>query len=686
MSSAPRMLSLELEAFRGFAAREVLDFDADTVLVRGDNGTGKTSIADGLLWLMTGEIPRLRDRGKGIRKEKADPIVNRYRQEEKARVKLVVRAGGPEGEGGAKPSVITFERSGDSKSSSVTAKRGEELLIGPEAEQLIASTFGDFTPPQFAHAVGAWGVLQQHALLEALEGGTSMHERLAEIVGLERVNRFADSAATVARAARAEQKSAEEVRDRLRTRHEEVASRLREARKHVGNAQAREVPVSRLLAENTKDLPRGVELESAPSQFEDLLPLLREIEGIGQAARVLAAASRELDTASEAGAEAIDAIEQRLEGLRADADRAMARAPARAQMADAALQLLGDDCPVCGQEIDESSVREHLDEMLASAREESGHAATARLQLGEAEVQLQSARLAAARREEAQKRIDSARERLQAMIDASGSVKVDSTLMVAGRAQELAEILQSLEGRVHAAQAEARMRGGEKVVRYSTDLEVTVSETERAEENARVAKERADRAAELDTAAHQAAERIVERALKRLQPSLAEVFDRLSPHPTFKELQAKQDIYFRKNRVTPYAYDRKNEVGGHPALIFSEGQLNVVALSYFLGLALNAGDGALPFIVLDDTLAAMDVLNVLGFADLCRRLREERQLIVTTHDRRFADLLKRKLAPREEGSRTLLLELDGWTEEGPQVRTSDEPLGEVLPLPERRAS
>jgi ABC-type uncharacterized transport system ATPase subunit len=111
-----------------------------------------------------------------------------------------------------------------------------------------------------------------------------------------------------------------------------------------------------------------------------------------------------------------------------------------------------------------------------------------------------------------------------------------------------------------------------------------------------------------------------------------------------------------------------------------------VALSYFLGLALNAGEGALPFIVLDDTLAAMDVLNVLGFADLCRRLREKRQLIVTTHDRRFAGLLARKLAPREEGSRTLLLELEGWTEEGPQVRIDKEPLAEIVPLPKQAAS
>lgn len=94
----------------------------------------------------------------------------------------------------------------------------------------------------------------------------------------------------------------------------------------------------------------------------------------------------------------------------------------------------------------------------------------------------------------------------------------------------------------------------------------------------------------------------------------------------------------------------------------------------------------MPFVVLDDTLMALDVVNVLGFADLCRRLREQRQLIVTTHDRRFASLLARKLAPRLEGSRTILIELDGWTEDGPKVRIQDEPLAEIVPLPAQHAS
>jgi DNA repair exonuclease SbcCD ATPase subunit len=683
VKQAARLIRLELEAFRGFAEKRTLDLDADTILVRGDNGTGKTSITDGLLWLFTGGIPRLRDRGKGVRKEDADPIVSRYRHGEKARVGLAVRMDINSGEG-AEAEVVDFERYGDSRRSTLRAWRdGEEL---DNAEQLLAAAFGDFTPDQFSHAVGAWGILQQHALLEALEGGASMHERLAEVVGLERVNRFAASAATVAKKARAEWKEAEQLRDRLREKRDAAALRLREARGRRVEPAASGPRISTLVESCTRDLPQGLGLRKSVKELEDLPGLLRELEGLEAAARALVAAGKELELASGAGTAAIMGVEKRLEKLKAQAEKAIERAPVQIQLADAALRMLGEECPVCGQQIDEGSVRQHLKEILAAAQEESERAADARRALAAAEAELQSARLAEARRNEAQEQIDLARERLRERIDEGAWVAIDPIWVSADPARKLAESLEWLSGKLRGAQVEGRRSGRERVVGFSTEVEATAGELERADTEADKARLMSERASALDDAAHQAAERIVERALKRLQPSLAEVFDRLSPHPTFGELQAKQDIYYRKNQVVPYAYDRKNEVGGHPALIFSEGQLNVVALSYFLGLALNAGDGALPFIVLDDTLAAMDVINVLGFADLCRRLREKRQLIVTTHDRRFAGLLARKLAPREDGSRTLLVELEGWTEEGPLVHSGEEEMAEIVPLPRRATS
>jgi wobble nucleotide-excising tRNase len=133
-----------------------------------------------------------------------------------------------------------------------------------------------------------------------------------------------------------------------------------------------------------------------------------------------------------------------------------------------------------------------------------------------------------------------------------------------------------------------------------------------------------------------------------------------------------------RNQVVPRVRDLERGITANPLLVFSEGQLNVVALSYFLGMALNARDAALPFLALDDPLQALDVVSTLGFSDLCRQLRNHRQLLLTTHDRRFADVLVRKLGPRDAGQTLIVHDFEGWTRDGPVISTHRPPLEPVL--------
>ncbi len=56
-----RLTRLSLNGFRGFPSPESFDLDADAVVVVGVNGQGKTSLFDGVLWALTGRIPRLGD-------------------------------------------------------------------------------------------------------------------------------------------------------------------------------------------------------------------------------------------------------------------------------------------------------------------------------------------------------------------------------------------------------------------------------------------------------------------------------------------------------------------------------------------------------------------------------------------------------------------------------------------------
>ena len=73
-----RLKRLEVEGFRGFALPQGIDLDADVVLVRGDNGTGKTSLVDSFLWLFCGELEHLKERVRGLRLTE-DVVTSRFK-------------------------------------------------------------------------------------------------------------------------------------------------------------------------------------------------------------------------------------------------------------------------------------------------------------------------------------------------------------------------------------------------------------------------------------------------------------------------------------------------------------------------------------------------------------------------------------------------------------------------------
>ena len=97
--------------------------------------------------------------------------------------------------------------------------------------------------------------------------------------------------------------------------------------------------------------------------------------------------------------------------------------------------------------------------------------------------------------------------------------------------------------------------------------------------------------------------------------------------------------------------------------------MNVLAVSVFLALNLGLPKLPLDAVMLDDPLQSLDDLNLLGMVDLLKRLRRRRQLILSTHDRRFASLLERKLRPVFDAERTITVELERVEQRG-TVRTS----------------
>lgn len=102
---------------------------------------------------------------------------------------------------------------------------------------------------------------------------------------------------------------------------------------------------------------------------------------------------------------------------------------------------------------------------------------------------------------------------------------------------------------------------------------------------------------------------------------------------------------------------------------FVQFQVNALAVSVFLALNLGIPKPPLAVAILDDPLQSLDDINLLGLVDLLRRTKDRRQLVVSTHDDRFGNLLSRKLRPSNGNGRTIIIELEGWSRQGPSVLT-----------------
>jgi exonuclease SbcC len=88
-----------------------------------------------------------------------------------------------------------------------------------------------------------------------------------------------------------------------------------------------------------------------------------------------------------------------------------------------------------------------------------------------------------------------------------------------------------------------------------------------------------------------------------------------------------------------------------------------LSLSIFLARALHvkAHGKDVGCIFIDDPIHSMDSINVLSTIDLLRTISKkfDRQIILSTHDRNFYELLKKKIPPHEYASKFIELESFG---------------------------
>jgi exonuclease SbcC len=96
-----------------------------------------------------------------------------------------------------------------------------------------------------------------------------------------------------------------------------------------------------------------------------------------------------------------------------------------------------------------------------------------------------------------------------------------------------------------------------------------------------------------------------------------------------------------------------------PNLYFSTAQINILSLCIFLASSLKSTE--YDCILIDDPIQSMDSINILSTIDLLRSIivNNDKQIIISTHDENFHNLLKKKMPTELFKSKFLRLESFG---------------------------
>lgn len=690
-----RLRSITISGFRGFAGAETIDLDADAVIVSGANGRGKTSMFDAILWVLTGSVQRLQ--------VDASDVVSRYSPSGEARVQLELDDDG---------APVTVVRRSDGQSH-LSVSSSEETFRGTTAENALidllwpearaASEPNDALTRSLTRAM----YLQQDVVRQFIEADDEQarFEIIGELVGVGRVTELQRQLET---SRNAWSRATNRLEDELRPLRDQIAT-LEERLRRLGASDAPSFDqkgytswvdeVGRTV--RPEALPGASDAVSTDSALAALqvvqrsndrrlasLQRLRTHLGtpppeavdtdalraqVHASEAIVAEASKQLQGAQEAAAAALrrqTEIRDQAESLRA--------------LARLALRHLAERCPICSQEYDEQATRDRLQSLISRADDTDPEEASTGPQSAAAQLEVARRQLAA---DEAALRAGERAETVRATWDST----LASLASEAGLAPSADLATEVNQARAALQQTNDRLRSlgrtGEQLAlqlaRMAEQDQRAGIETQLTAHRSDLAGREADRDSRMATGGlanslleglRSASTGIVAEELARIDPLLQRIYASVEPHPSFRVARFLTSISRGHGRVwTTVVDEAADKVEREPSTVLSSSQLNVLAVSTFLALNLAIETLPLQIVVLDDPLQSLDTVNLLGLADLLRRVRVSRQVLVSTHDERLAALLCRKLRPVTPIGRTRVVRFEDWTRDGPLVEQYDIP-------------
>jgi DNA repair exonuclease SbcCD ATPase subunit len=710
-----RLRRLDIAGFRAFSGSYSFDLDADAVLVWGPNGQGKTSLLDAVLWGLAGKIPRLKE----------GSVISLFSSAGEARVEVELALSNGESATVTRSTDLDTERDKRSKKSAesaLTVSIGDEVLRGAEARARLlrllwpaaASSMED-PSEALAAAFQSAIYLQQDRVRDFIDARDDRERfvTVSELLGVGRIEELQVALDTSRRNWTQTCNVREEQLNRLTLRLDENRALLGQLETVADPIDSREwdawwagveglrIGVEAVTRASAPNAASGIDgamnalrARSAARQQSraEVSNLIAELKGSDEEPNVdlaplLANVQRVNDLLGRAKGELLTAQTRASEVRRLKVQAREAQEQLRA-LAELALQHLGDKCPVCGQDYNHDQTEHRLRDLAsggATSSETGGR--------DEVELDVNRAALAVEQLENefgtASNALTEAQLRLSQWSTKQAAFEERvRALGMSGKTRE--EWLKELEtwASVHDAEftkVTQLLRDGETLAlglaRTSQLARRAELERDVAALSATVAEQRADLesrhatgevAVSVMRALQAASESAVQEQLERLEPLLQRIYSAADPHPAFRVMRLFAQMRSNRGRLASSVEDPVRSIASsNPEVVLSSSQMNVAAVSVFLALNLGMPGVPLNTIMFDDPLQSLDDLNLLGLIDVLRRVRPHRQLILTTHDERFSNLLERKLRPIHSNERTVVLDLEGWSPQGPTITTRE---------------
>jgi hypothetical protein len=167
-------------------------------------------------------------------------------------------------------------------------------------------------------------------------------------------------------------------------------------------------------------------------------------------------------------------------------------------------------------------------------------------------------------------------------------------------------------------------------------------------------------------------------------PLIRSLYQRMYPHPLFPEIDLEVSGAYGSGELYFAVSSSQKTTRANPSTIFSASQLNILAVVIFIALNLRS-ESSDSVLMLDDPIHSMDDLNVLGFCDVMRQLKANRQIVLSTHSRDFYKLLLSKFRPSNSNEIVKGFWFNDWSELGPTVEEQIVTyVPNQIPMPELR--